>query len=231
MCFCRVSHITDTRKTNLLEKKTVLDIYAIICNWQSKSCCSCISVCVSVLLCTCYTLYNNQNRYIINLLNDLSAFPLILFIHLNTNTLYPKTIKLNSNMSCLIITHINARRANKLLSQWSPTPRALMAPMFGRRLHERLQTEIARRIRGRYAGHMLELARCRDLRFGRQRCRFRAFRLLGAALATGHRVRTDGRIGHQFLDGVPRLQGGLIRVETEANHFCVVCALRWLKQN
>lgn len=103
-----------------------------------------------------------------------------------------------------------------------------MAPVHGGRHHaanERLQAEVARRIVRRHAGHVLELARRGDLRFGRQRRRLRALRRLGGAvLAAGRSAgRTVGRIGDQLLDGVPGVVGGLIGVVAESDQFGVVC--------
>lgn len=106
-------------------------------------------------------------------------------------------------------------------------PLTSMAPMASGGIHKGLQTEVARRIVRRHAGHVLELARSGDLRFRRQRCGFGAFRLLGRRpFATAGRAFVGRRrrwIGDQPFHLVPRFVRRLVRIVAEADDFGVVC--------
>lgn len=90
------------------------------------------------------------------------------------------------------------------------------------RSHKCLQTEVSLGVAGGHTGHVVKLARLRDLRLGRQNDRFRGL-LLGFALPSGGRKGNVFRVADQLLDADPHFAGGLVRVEAEADYLAVVC--------
>lgn len=94
--------------------------------------------------------------------------------------------------------------------------------MLHRRGHKCLQAEVSLGVAGGHTGHVVKLARLRDLRLGRQNDWFRGL-LLRFALPSGGREGNVFRVADELLDADPHFAGGLVRVEAEADYLAVVC--------
>lgn len=88
---------------------------------------------------------------------------------------------------------------------------------------ERLQAEISLKIFDGNASDVRELTGLRDLRLLRQRRRLQLLRLLLLLLPAGRAEGDVLRVADQSFDAGPELARGLVRVETEADYFVVIC--------